>query len=63
MKWIRIPVGPIKANAYILSNVDKTCVIFDPGGEPDKINQYIQTNDLIPKAILLTHAQLIILGQ
>lgn len=56
MEWIRIPVGPIKANAYILSNADKTCVIFDPGGESDKINQYIQTNDLIPKAILLTHA-------
>ncbi|MBE5106695.1 MBL fold metallo-hydrolase [Bacillus thuringiensis] len=56
MEWIRIPVGPIKANAYILSNDDKACVIFDPGGESDKINQYIQTHDLIPKAILLTHA-------
>ena len=47
MKWIRIPVGPIKANAYILSNVDqKTCVIFDPGGEPDKIKS-IHTNKMI----------------
>lgn len=56
MKWIRIPVGPLKANAYILSNEDKACVIIDPGGESDKINQYIKKHDLIPKAILLTHA-------
>ncbi|EOH1637211.1 MBL fold metallo-hydrolase [Enterococcus faecalis] len=56
MKWIRIPVGPLKANAYILSNEDKACVIIDPGDESDKINQYIIKHGLFPKAVLLTHA-------
>ncbi|MGE1166494.1 MBL fold metallo-hydrolase [Peribacillus simplex] len=56
MKWERMPLGPLEANAYILSNEDKNCLIFDPGGEGNKINQYIKDQDLKPQAILLTHA-------
>ncbi|BDG36778.1 MBL fold metallo-hydrolase [Saccharococcus caldoxylosilyticus] len=56
MKWERIPVGPIQANAYILSHTDGTCVIFDPGAEGDKIVGYIEKQQLTPLAILLTHA-------
>ncbi|BDG46527.1 MULTISPECIES: MBL fold metallo-hydrolase [Parageobacillus] len=56
MKWERIPVGPIQANAYILSHEDGTCVIFDPGGEGDKIARRIEEQQLTPLAILLTHA-------
>ena len=56
MKWERIPVGPIQANAYILSHDDGTCVIFDPGGEGDKIVRHIEEQGLTPLAILLTHA-------
>ncbi|GLH64962.1 MBL fold metallo-hydrolase [Parageobacillus sp. G301] len=56
MKWERIPVGPIQANAYILSHDDGTCVIFDPGGEGDKIARHIEEQGLTPLAILLTHA-------
>ncbi|EZP76142.1 beta-lactamase [Parageobacillus genomosp. 1] len=56
MKWERIPVGPIQANAYILSHTDGTCVIFDPGAEGDRIVQHIEKQQLTPLAILLTHA-------
>jgi hydroxyacylglutathione hydrolase len=56
MKWERIPVGPIQANAYILSHTDGTCVIFDPGAEGEKIAAYIEKQQLTPLAILLTHA-------
>jgi glyoxylase-like metal-dependent hydrolase (beta-lactamase superfamily II) len=56
MKWERIPVGPIQANAYILSHTDGSCVIFDPGAEGDKIVQHIEKQQLTPLAILLTHA-------
>lgn len=50
-----MPVGPIQANAYFLISDDQ-CLIFDPGGEGDKINQYIKEKGLTPLAILLTHA-------
>lgn len=55
MKWRRMPVGPIQANAYFLISDDQ-CLIFDPGGEGHKINQYIKEKGLTPLAILLTHA-------
>lgn len=56
MKWRRMPAGPIQANAYFLVSEDQSCLIFDPGGEADKINNYIKENNLKPLAILLTHA-------
>lgn len=56
MKWRRMPAGPIQANAYFLISEDQSCLIFDPGGEPDKINNYIKEKNLKPLAILLTHA-------
>lgn len=55
MKWKQIPLGPLQTNCYVLSNQEK-CIIFDPGEEPQKLIQYIQTNKQIPLAILLTHA-------
>ena len=55
MKWNQIPLGPLQTNCYILSD-DESCVIFDPGEEPQKIIQYIQTKKLKPQAVLLTHA-------
>lgn len=55
MKWTQIPLGPLQTNCYILSE-GQDCLIFDPGEEPQKIIQYIQTKKLKPLAILLTHA-------
>ncbi|WP_045510570.1 MBL fold metallo-hydrolase [Bacillus amyloliquefaciens] len=56
MKWRRMPAGPIQANAYFLVSEDQSCLIFDTGGEADKINNYIKENNLKPLAVLLTHA-------
>ncbi|ASB88378.1 MBL fold metallo-hydrolase [Bacillus sonorensis] len=56
MKWRRMPLGPIQTNAYILSNDDGTCLIFDPGSEAGKLNAYIKEKGLTPLAVLLTHA-------
>ncbi|WP_453994997.1 MBL fold metallo-hydrolase [Bacillus nitroreducens] len=56
MKWQRIPLGPLQTNAYILSNTQKDCVIFDPGGDGQKLNTVIRQQGLTPVAILLTHA-------
>lgn len=56
MKWQRIPLGPLQTNAYILANSNKECVIFDPGGDGQKLNTVIRQQGLTPVAILLTHA-------
>lgn len=55
IKWNQLPLGPLQTNCYILSD-DQNCIIFDPGEEPQKIIQYIQTKKLKPLAVLLTHA-------
>jgi hydroxyacylglutathione hydrolase len=55
MKWKQIPLGPLQTNCYVLSN-EQSCIIFDPGEEPEKIIQYIGTKKLQPIAVLLTHA-------
>ncbi|MBE4907959.1 MBL fold metallo-hydrolase [Bacillus luteolus] len=56
MKWQRVPLGPLSTNAYILSNQQKECVIFDPGGDDQKLISTLNRQGLKPVAILLTHA-------
>ncbi len=56
MNWFPLPLGPLQTNCYILSQKDGSCLIIDPGEEPNKIIQYINSKKLNPKAILLTHA-------
>lgn len=49
-------LGPVQTNCYIISNEDtREAIVFDPGDLPGKIEQYLKDNDLICKAILLTH--------
>lgn len=50
-----MPVGMIGTNCYILSK-GKHALIVDPGGDAEKIIQYIEENELTPLGILLTHA-------
>lgn len=56
MKWKRLPLGPLQTNCYCLWNEKKECVIFDPGEEAGKLNNWLKDNQLKPLAILLTHA-------
>lgn len=56
MKWQRIPLGPLQTNAYILTNSNKECVIFDPGGDGQRLNAILRQQGLKPVAVLLTHA-------
>ena len=56
MKWQRIPLGPLQTNAYILTNSNKKCLIFDPGGDGQRLNTILRQQGLIPVAVLLTHA-------
>ncbi|WP_152656206.1 MBL fold metallo-hydrolase [Oceanobacillus sp. CFH 90083] len=57
MEIIAMPVGLVQANCYIIyKEEEKDALVIDPGGEPEKIIEAIENNQLHVKAILLTHA-------
>ena len=49
-----MPVGMYQTNCYIIS-VGDMALIVDPGAEANKIFHYLETNNLKPEAILMTH--------
>ncbi|MBQ4483108.1 MAG: MBL fold metallo-hydrolase [Lachnospiraceae bacterium] len=49
-------LGPVQTNTYFIINDDTDeCIIADPAESPDKITGFIERNDLIPVAVILTH--------
>jgi len=48
-------LGPLGTNCYIVYN-DSNALIIDPGGNPERVTQFLEENNLRPLAILLTHA-------
>ena len=54
MQVYTLPLGAYQTNCYIVENGGK-CVIIDPGYEPDTLLRFLQGNNLIAEAILLTH--------
>jgi glyoxylase-like metal-dependent hydrolase (beta-lactamase superfamily II) len=47
---------PFEENSYIAHRTGRDdCVIFDPGLEPEQIQEYLEERGLKPAAILLTH--------
>ncbi len=57
MKIAAIVVGQLDTNCYVISDEEtREAIIIDPGDDPDTINAYIETNKLIPRRIILTHA-------
>jgi glyoxylase-like metal-dependent hydrolase (beta-lactamase superfamily II) len=51
-----LPVGQLETNCYIVTD-EKTlhCAVIDPGDESNTILDYIESNKLQVKAIMLTH--------
>ena len=51
-----LPVGQLEENCYIVTN-EKTleCVVIDPGDESNTILDYIESNHLTCRAIMITH--------
>lgn len=63
MKVEKFITGPLEVNTYILYDEDnKKSVIIDPGGNFEVLSDYIDNNNLILKAILLTHGHFDHLG-
>ena len=51
-----LPVGELETNCYVVTNeATLECVVLDPGDESNTILDYLESNHLQCKAILLTH--------
>lgn len=48
-------VGPLDVGCYILSNENNEAIIIDPGGDVDKIAQFLKKNNLQPRYLINTH--------
>lgn len=56
MKIKRFAIGGLEANCYIIyQNEGGSCYVVDPGGEAQKIINFIDENKLNLEGILLTH--------
>ncbi|MCL2406871.1 MAG: MBL fold metallo-hydrolase [Defluviitaleaceae bacterium] len=58
MKYVKITVGPLQVNSYILWSGEescKDCVIIDPGYDGAAISSAIAGRGLAPTHVLLTH--------
>lgn len=52
-----IQVSDFDQNSRILYK-DLECIVVDPGGDIPKIDKFLKSENLIPKAVLLTHSHL-----
>jgi len=51
-----LPVGMLETNCYIVTDENnRKCAIIDPGADSNTILDYIESNNLSPVAIFLTH--------
>jgi len=51
-----LPVGQLETNCYIVTNeATLECVVIDPGDESITVLEYMESNRLKCKAVLLTH--------
>lgn len=57
MDIIKIPVGYLQANCYLLIK-ENNCLIIDPGDEENRIVEEIKERELKPLAVLVTHHHL-----
>ncbi|MCA9263014.1 MAG: MBL fold metallo-hydrolase [Planctomycetales bacterium] len=56
VRWKAIVSQPFAENTYVGWCRDSSaCVLVDPGFEPDKIAEFVESANLVPAAILNTH--------
>jgi len=51
-----LPVGILETNCYIVTDEEtRKCAIIDPGADSNTILDYVESNNLSPVAVFLTH--------
>lgn len=57
LQTLCLVVGELQANCFLLWKKDsKEALVFDPGGDADRIQEELKKRDLEPAGLLLTHA-------
>jgi len=56
MEWKRLSLGPLQTNAFVVYNQENQALMIDPGGDEDRLIQWLREKKLTITAILLTHA-------
>ena len=52
----KLVVGPLEENSYVVADeVSKEAVVIDPGDEPDRIMDIIESNGFNVRAVICTH--------
>ena len=54
MNILCVPVGPLQANCYLVSE-DGRAIAVDPGGEPERVVRLLEQESLALERILVTH--------
>ncbi|MEG2597072.1 MAG: MBL fold metallo-hydrolase, partial [Oscillospiraceae bacterium] len=55
MKIDTLSVGMIGTNCYVIATETGSAVLIDPGADPQRILNFIETHQITVKAIILTH--------
>lgn len=55
MEYKRFPLGPLWTNGYLLWDEKGTAFFVDPGGDPSEVIDFIKGENLLLKAVILTH--------
>jgi hydroxyacylglutathione hydrolase len=55
MEILCVPVGPLQANCYLVSDEAGVACAVDPGGEPERLARLVEKKGLRLEAILVTH--------
>jgi hydroxyacylglutathione hydrolase len=55
MKILCVPVGPLQANCYLVSDEESAACAVDPGGEPERLARLVEERGLRLEAVLVTH--------
>jgi glyoxylase-like metal-dependent hydrolase (beta-lactamase superfamily II) len=55
MNILCVPVGPLQANCYLVSDEAGHCCAIDPGGEPERLAKLVGDRGWTLTHILLTH--------
>ncbi|UTR14447.1 MBL fold metallo-hydrolase [Salipaludibacillus sp. LMS25] len=55
MNWEKISLGPLQTNGFVLYQGGEGLMI-DPGGDEQKLFQFLDDKGIVIKAVLLTHA-------
>ena len=58
MKYTRFPLGPLRTNSYLVWDASGDGFLVDPAGDAAEILSFARENNIVVRAVLLTHGHL-----